>query len=90
MNEQSREQGAAIVLVAFALVFLCGLAAIVVDVGYARQVRRQAQNAAVRVRSPLWSITTALPPPTTPRARAVEYVEDNGFSSGMPPLRSAS
>ena len=83
MNEQSREQGAAIVLVAFALIFLGGLAAIVVDVGYARQVRRQAQNAADA--GALAAVVDYNGTPATEnaaRARAVEYVEDNGFSSG--------
>jgi len=83
LNEQSREQGAAIVLVAFALVFLGGLAAIVVDVGYARQVRRQAQNAADA--GALAAVVDYNGTPATEnaaRARAVEYVEDNGFSSG--------
>ncbi|MGI8517426.1 MAG: pilus assembly protein TadG-related protein [Acidimicrobiia bacterium] len=82
MSEQPRERGAAIVLVAFALIFLCGMAAVVVDVGFARQVRRQAQNAADA--GALAAVVDYTGSPATEnasRARALEYVEDNGFSS---------
>jgi hypothetical protein len=70
-------------LVALSLVLLMGMAAMVVDIGNGRQIRRQAQGAVDSA-----SLAAVVDydgqgaTQTAATARAIEYVEDNGFLDG--------
>lgn len=74
------ERGATLPLVALSLVLLIGLAAIVVDIGNGRQIRRQAfaaVDAAALAAVVDYNGTSATEAAAT--TRAIEYVDDNGF-----------
>ncbi len=81
-DQPSREEGTSILLVALSMVLLLGVGAVVIDVGNARQVQRQAQaavDAAALAAVVDYDGSSGTEPAAT--ARAVEYVEDNGFPS---------
>lgn len=75
----ARERGSALIIVAFSMTLLLGFSAFAIDLGYARQLKAQAQNSAdfaalagagVRKEGTVAQAHTA----------AQEYVEKNGFS----------
>lgn len=82
---QPRDRGVAIVLVASLLVGLLVMAAIVIDLGNARQTKRDAQNdvdAAALAGAAVYDGSTA--GATAARSRAVEFLDANERSSTGP------
>lgn len=85
MTRRRDESGAiAIVVAAFTLVMF-GFSALVVDLGQARETRRQLQNtadaAALAAGNAMYTVGNPLPDLTAAVAAAKEYAEDNGVSS---------
>jgi Flp pilus assembly protein TadG len=75
------DQGATLPLIALSLVLLMGMAAIVVDIGNGRQIRRQAQSAVdAAALAAVVDYNGNAGTQAASTARAIEYVEDNGFS----------
>jgi hypothetical protein len=77
------EQGAILVLMVVTMVVLLGFSAVVVDLGNARQIRRQAQNASDA--AALAGAYTLQSGGTAAQARtaAESYAANNGFGTGL-------
>lgn len=94
MGTHPPQRGQVLIITGFAMIALLGIAAIVVDLGFAWMLRRQEQNAAdpgaiAAARHLKDDLGNAAWDPAAAEADACFYAQDNGFFEGDPGCGSA-